>query len=70
MCLEESLEHCLVLCSLLRLALFTNPPCPGLAFDPIGFNGEQMDSAELSSLVENCGTCASGEPYLFLMSEG
>lgn len=44
--------------------------CPGPAFDPVGFNREQMDSAELGSPAENCGMCASGEPYLFLMSKG
>lgn len=65
MCLE-SLEHWLAPCSLLRLdLLFTIPMCPVPVFDPVGFNGEQMDSAELGSPAENCGMCASGEPYLF-----
>lgn len=59
------------LCSLLQLdVLFTIPMCPGPVFDPVRLNGEQMDSAELSSPAENCGMCASGEPYLFLMSKG
>lgn len=71
MCWEESLEHQLALCSLLQLELlFTIPMCLGPVFDPVVFNGEQMDSAELSSPAENCGMCASGEPYLFLMSKG
>lgn len=50
--------------------LFTIPMCLGPVFDPVIFNGEQMDSAELGSPAENCGMCASGEPYLFLMSKG
>lgn len=44
--------------------------CPGPVFDPVRVNGEQMDSAELGSLGENCGVRASAEPYLFSMSEG
>lgn len=51
--------------SLLLDVLFTINMCPGPVFDPVGFNGEQMDSAELGSPAENRGVPASAVLFVF-----